>query len=75
MVTPLSSAIFLTRLRPMMVFLAPSSSDMPSRLPEKVMTLGTPALAAIGMYLRKASSMLSWFSRRFMALGMVPPSA
>src|SRR5256884_6527426 len=46
MVTPWSSAIFLTRLRPAMVFLAPSSSDMPSRLPEKVMTLGTPALAA-----------------------------
>src|SRR5881628_967670 len=34
MVTPCSSAIFLTRFRPAMVFLAPSSSDMALRLPE-----------------------------------------
>jgi len=68
MVTPWSSAIFLTRLRPAMVFLAPSSSGMPLRLPEKVITLGTPALAARRMYLRKPSSSLAWFSTRFMAL-------
>src|SRR5580698_953727 len=64
MVTPLSSAIFFTRLRPMMVFLAPSSSDMPARFPENVITFGTPAFAASGMFLRKPSSILAWFSTR-----------
>ena len=29
-----------------MVFFAPSSSDMPARLPENVITFGTPAFAA-----------------------------
>ena len=67
MVTPLSSAMDLTRLRPMIVLRAPSSSDMPSRLPEKVMTLGTLALAARGMYLRKPASMSAWFSMRLRA--------
>ena len=40
-----------------MVLLAPTSSDMPWRLPEKVITDGTPALAAAGMFLRNACSM------------------
>ena len=46
MTTPLSSPIFLIRFRPMMVFLAPSSSDMPARFPENVIMLGIPDLAA-----------------------------
>src|SRR5713101_7647656 len=33
--------------------------QIPARFPEKVMTLGTPALAASGMFLRKASSILA----------------
>ena len=67
-VTPLSSPIFLTRFSPAMVFCAPSSSDMPARLPENVMTLGTPALAASGMFVRNACSIAAWFSTRFRGL-------
>ena len=58
-----------------MVLRAPSSSDMPRRFPEKVMTLGTPAFAARGIFLRKAASMAAWFSSAIQRIGIVPPPA
>ena len=51
----------------------PSSSDMPRRLPESAITLGTPALAAFSILSRNCSSSLAWFSLRFQPSAIDPP--
>ena len=72
-VTPRSSASGMISLSPFAQFSSPSSSLIPSRLPEKQMTLGRPASATSGIRSLKPGMSRSWFSIRFHP-SSIPPA-
>ena len=63
------------RLRERAADLRDLERQMLARFPEIVMTFGTPAFAASGMFVRNPCSIAAWFSARFRALPISPPPA
>ena len=69
-VTPFCSAWPTTCFRATTQFSRPSLSGMPSRLPEKVITLGKPASAVASMAAVIASRQASWLAGSLMPFVM-----